>query len=158
MKVTIEKCLMLTDEAYLEFKIQVGVDEFTTLPSWCVVLMKDIERWVDYPLVVIESLEAIARQITITQKILDTPPPLGETLKADAQAVGSGIAGDTADVLDTIIAAPETSGAPSSEGGEENGGVVQRVTGYRWIYHERGYPKEKTSSRLKKRMLKKKEK
>lgn len=136
---------MLTDEAYLEFKIQVDINELRQLPAWCIVLMQETERWIEHPLVVIDALQAIARQISISQEALDTPPPLGETLKADAQAVGSGIAGDTADVLDTINSAPKTSGAPSSERGEENGGVAQRgsrVTGYTWTYPEGEYPRE----------------
>lgn len=69
--------------------------------------------------------------LTKNNTILDTSPPLEGTLKAETQEVGSGTAGETVDVRDTIVTAPETYGTPAPEGCEESGGVVQ---GHRHSY------------------------
>lgn len=123
MRVTVERSLMHAD---LEFRIQINQDEITQLPGWCVSMMKDIDRWIDDPSVITEVLHTIACQIHKTKRLLDTPPTLEGTLKAETNEVGSGTAGETVDVRDTIVTAPETYGASVPEGNEKNGGVVQR--------------------------------
>jgi len=114
----------------ITFIIEFNPDELRSLPGWCRTVFSDIERFVDTPLALIQSVQAVALQIyreTKNKRDLDTPPTLEGTLKAENQKVGSGTAGETVDVLDTINTAPETYGAPAPEGGEENGGVVQRL-------------------------------
>lgn len=123
MRVTFARSLMHDD---IEFTIQIDHDELTGLPGWCMVLLQDIKNHYGRPLEIIDAIHSIAHQIHNQHKrSLDTPPPLEGTLKAETQEVGSGTTGETVDVRDTIGTAPETYGAPASEGCEENGGVVQ---------------------------------
>ena len=125
MRATVVRCI---EDRDITFTVTFEEHELVELPGWCRTLFSDVERFVDYPLSLISSMQSVAMQIYRASKhprSLDTPPPLEGDLKAENKEVGSGPAGITEDVRDTIGSAPETYGAPASEGCDENGGVVQ---------------------------------